>query len=149
MEKIAVFINDAAHAQHILQPMLQDDRPTHWVLVATPPKLTRHIGRWVSATARQAWVERWSTELFAELEPVLRQCAGSRVEKVLAKRPLVDVSKRLQDRLAPVRLLDARRPRVGKPDEPLTADQPPTGAGRWASAVVATGSLSAVLTLAD
>lgn len=149
MEKIAVFVNDAAHARHILEPMLQDARPTHWILVATAPTLTRHIGRWVSASARQQWVQRWSTELFSQLEPVLKQHPGSRVETMFVKRPLVEVSKRLQERQGPLRLLDARRPRVGKNDEPLSASQPSAGGSRWASAVVATGGLSAVLTLAD
>ena len=72
MEKIAVFVNDAEHALHIVQPMLRDAAPTHWIIVATPPTLTRHIGRWVSHSARQQWLERWSAELFGRLEPVLR-----------------------------------------------------------------------------
>jgi len=48
METIAVFVNDAAHARHLLQPMLAAADDTHWVLVACPPALTRHVGRWVS-----------------------------------------------------------------------------------------------------
>ena len=41
METIAVFVNEAAAARRILQPMLRADAPTHWVLVACPPVLTR------------------------------------------------------------------------------------------------------------
>jgi len=104
MEKIAVFVNDAEHALHIIQPMLKGEEATHWIIVATAPTLTRHIGRWVSHAARQQWLERWSTELFGQLEPSLRSVAGSKVEKMLVKRPLVEVSARLQGRLGAVRM---------------------------------------------
>lgn len=149
MEKIAVFVNDAEHALHIVQPMLRGAAPTHWIIVATPPTLTRHIGRWVSHSARQQWLERWSTEVFARLEPVLREAPGSKVEKMMVKRPLVEVSERLQARHGAVRFLDARRPKVGKTDEPISAGQPANGQSQWAYPVAATAGLSAVLTLAD
>lgn len=149
MEKIAVFINDAEHARHLLQPMLRDAGPTHWVLVACAPTLTRHIGRWVSHSARQQWLERWSSELFAQLEPELRTAPGSQVEKILARRPLVQVSQRITGRLGVVRLLDARRPQVGRVDEPISAGQPDGGASRWAGPVAVTTGLAAMLTLAD
>ena len=115
MEKIAVFVNDAEHALHIVQPMLRDAAPTHWIIVATPPTLTRHIGRWVSHSARQQWLERWSAELFGQLEPVLREVPGSKVEKMMVKRPLVEVSERLRARLGTLRFLDARRPSSARP----------------------------------
>jgi hypothetical protein len=149
MEKIAVFVNDAEHARHILQPLLQGGAPTHWIVVACAPTLTRHIGRWVSNAARQQWLERWSNELYAELEPGLRERSGSRVEKMLVKRPLTEVCTRLQERQGPVRLLDARRPRLGKTDEPLTVGQPPADGKGWAYPIAATTSLSALLALAD
>ncbi|MFT3954088.1 MAG: hypothetical protein QM722_06750 [Piscinibacter sp.] len=148
MEKIAVFVNDAEHALQILQPMLRSAGPTHWIVVASAPTLTRHIGRWVSHSARQQWLDRWSTELFAQLEPLLRAAPGSKFEKMLVKRPLVEVSEKLQARLGSMRLLDARRPRVGKTDEPIAAGQPVPSHGRWAP-VAATAGLSAMLTLAD
>ena len=149
METIAVFVNDAEHALHIIQPMLKGAEPTHWILVASAPTLTRHIGRWVSHAARQQWLERWSAELFGKLEPGLRGVAGSKVEKMLVKRPLVEVSARLQARLGAVRLLDARRPRLGKAEEPISAGQPAAAQGVWAYPVAATAGLSAMLTLAD
>jgi len=149
MEKIAVFVNDAEHARHILQPMLESEGPTHWILVACAPTLTRHIGRWVSQSARAQWLERWSAELFAQLQPELAERAGSRVETMLVKRPLHEISARLQTRIGPLRLLDARRPRLGKADEPLSADQPPSGPSKWAYPVAATTGLTAMLTLAD
>ncbi len=149
MEKIAVFVNDAAHARHLLQPMLKGADPAHWIIVACPPTLTRHIGRWVSHSAREQWRERWASELFEALEPELRAADGSRVERQLAKRPLIDVSRRLEARLGMVRLLDARRPRLGKPDEPISATQPASDVGRWAVPVAATTGLTVMLALAD
>lgn len=148
MEKIAVFVNDAAHARHLLQPMLEGAGAAHWVLVACPPTLTRHIGRWVSHAAREQWRERWAAELFEAIEPELRARPG-KVERLLAKRPLVEVSKRLEARLGAIRLLDARRPRLGKPDEPISASQPASDVGRWAVPVAATTGLTVMLALAD
>jgi hypothetical protein len=148
VEKIAVFVNDAAHARHLLQPMLEGAGAAHWVLVACPPTLTRHIGRWVSHAAREQWRERWAAELFEAIEPELRARPG-KVERLLAKRPLVEVSKRLEARLGAIRLLDARRPRLGKPDEPISASQPASDVGRWAVPVAATTGLTVMLALAD
>ena len=148
MERIAVFVNDATHARHLLQPMLGNGEPTHWILVACPPTLTRHIGRWVSHAAREQWRERWAAELFEAIEPELRARPG-KVERLLAKRPLVEVSKRLEARLGAIRLLDARRPRLGKPDEPISASQPASDVGRWAVPVAATTGLTVMLALAD
>lgn len=149
MDKIAVFVNDAEQARHILQPLLQGAGPTHWVIVACAPTLTRHIGRWVSQAARRQWLERWSAELFAQLEPLLVAVPGSKVEKLVARRHPAEVSARLQARLGHVSLLDARRPRLGKVDEPISAGQPGDGGNRWAYPVAATTGLAAMLTLAD
>ncbi len=149
METIAVFVNEAAAARRILQPMLRADAPTHWVLVACPPVLTRHIGRWVSQSARRQWRERWAADLFAALAPELQAPAGSVLETLLAGRPLVAVSARLQARWPQLRLLDARAPRVGRVDEPISATQAASAANRWAAPAAATAGLSVVLILAD
>ena len=149
MEKIAVFVNDAEYALHLLQPMLQGAGPTHWVLVGSAPRLSRHIGRWVSHSARQQWRERWADEIFAALQPAFAAQPGAKVERLVATRPLIEVSARLETRLHGVRLLDARRPRLGKLDEPITAGQPAADAARWAGPVVAATGLTAMLSLAD
>lgn len=148
MEKIAVFVNDATHARHILQPMLQGGQDAHWLLVACPPVFSRHLGRFTSRAARAQWRERWSQEVFTELEPLLK-AGGGVVEKLVARRPLEEVSARLVARLGAVRLLDARRSHLGKTDEPLTAGQPVDAASRWTAPVVVTTGLSAMLALAD
>jgi len=150
MEAIAVFVNDAAHAQHLLQPMLASGAPAHWVLIACPPTLTRHIGRYVSRSARRQWRERWAQALFTQIEPALKACPASIVERRLADRPLADMSARLAARLPGLRLLDARRPRLGVDDEPVSAGQASSGgSARWAAPVVLTTGMSAMLALAD
>jgi hypothetical protein len=149
MDKIAVFANDIEHARHILEPMLAGGAATHWIVVACPPTFSRHIGRWVSQSARAQWRERWAVELFDALEPLLKAQAGSRVEKLVAKRPLVALCARLETRLGEVRLLDARRPKLGKSDEPLTPGQPASDTLRWAAPMAMTTGLSAVLALTD
>jgi len=149
MDKIAVFANDLDHARHILEPMLAGGTATHWIVVACPPTFSRHIGRWVSQQARVLWRERWAAALFEGLEPLLKAQPGSRVEKMVARRPLTALCERLQTRLGPLRLLDARRPKLGKTDERLTPDQPESGTSRWAAPVAITTGLSAVLALSD
>ena len=149
METIAVFANDVAAARHILQPMLKGEGPTHWVLVACPPALTRHIGRWVSQSARRQWRERWAAELFAALAPELKAQPGSELETLVASKRLVDVSARLLARLPHLRLLDARQPRVGRIDEPISTTQPAASANRWTAPAAATAGLAVMLTLAD
>lgn len=149
METIAVFVNDVDHARHILQPMLRGAEPTRWVLVACPPVLTRHIGRWVSHGARLQWRERWAAERFAALGPELRAVTGSELETLVPTRPLAEVSARLLARWPQLRALDVRRPRVGRIDEPISATQPAEGASRWTAPAAATAGLSVVLALAD
>ncbi len=150
MEKIAVFVNDAEHALHVVRPMLAGAAPAHWVIVAVPPTLTRHIGRWVSNSARQQWLTRWSEELFAQIEAALREVPGSTIEKIFVKkRPLPEVAGRLRARLGAVRLLDARRPRVGAAEAPIDAGQAGDERASWAYPAAAAAGLSVVLTLVD
>jgi len=152
MDKIAVFVNDVATARHILQPMLASAGPTHWVLVACPPTLTRHIGRWVTHSARRQWRERWAAEVFEALQPELKALmarTGNVVETLTADKPLVQVSARLLERLTQLRLLDARLLRVGRIEEPITGAQPAQAANRWAAPVVAIAALALMLPLTD
>lgn len=148
MDKVVVFVNDAVHAEVALGPLAGGEQ-RHWILVACPPALTRHIGRWVSTAARQQWRDRWAAELFAKVEPVLKSNSGSRVETMVARRPLVELATRIDQRLGGVKVFDARRPRLSQPAEPLSADAPDRGIGRWAGPVAVTTGLGAMLALAD
>jgi hypothetical protein len=148
METIAVFANDVQHARHLLHPMLISRAPTRWVLVAVPPTLTRHTSRFVSHAALEQWRHRWADTLFAQLEPELK-AAGGTVECMLAKRPLVNVTARLQAREPQLRLLDARSPALGHHDEPIEEGQPDDKTeNNWITPVAVTGLGATVLALA-
>ena len=150
MERIAVFVNDADYARQMLMPMIDAPLPTHWLLAACPPSLTRHAGRWLSHGARQAWALRWSADLFAQLAPLLREPPGSRVETMLVGRSVQGLAERLLRQHGPIRLLDARRPRLGHIDEPLPgADAAPSPAQRWTAPLTAMAGVSSLLVLAD
>jgi hypothetical protein len=153
MEKIIVYLDDAAYAQQQLVPMKTGSAAvagttpaTHWVLVACAPRLTQRISKWVSHSARENWRSKWAEKLFAQIVPGL-QAAGDGVTTVLAKGPLPELTRKLMAEHAAVRVLDARRPKFGQDMQPVTADQPAPAEGRWSvpGAVVGMG---AVLVLA-
>ena len=153
MEKIIVYLDDAAYAQQQLTPMKaagaapQDASPaTHWVLVACAPRLTHRISKWVSHSARENWRAKWADKLFGQIVPQL-QAAGDGVTTVLAKGPLPELTQKLMSEHSAARVLDARRPKFGQDMQPVTTDQPATADGRWSvpGAVVGMG---AVLVLA-
>lgn len=148
MEHIALFANDAEHARRIVSPLLPALAGAHVVIVACPPTLTRHLGRWVSRGARHQWRQDWSQELFDAIEPDLRRQGASAVERMVGQRPLVAVTDQLRARHPAIKIVDARRPRPGRDDEPLAAGQP-VASGRLASTLAATGGLGAILVLAD
>lgn len=149
MDKIAVFLNDAPHAAQMLAPLMKQGEATHWILVACPPTLTRHIGRWVSAGGRQQWRERWAADLLGKVEAIFEGHPEAKIEKMVAKRPLLDVAVRLDQRLGGIKVFDARRPRLGKPDEPLSAGAEAHELSRWTYPVAISTGLSAMLALAD
>lgn len=84
--KIAVFIDDAAYARPILQPLMGSATPTHCALVACPPRLSRRIGK-------------CADRLLREVVPLVRVVAGGKVERLKADQPLADLSVQLRSRL--------------------------------------------------
>ena len=131
MENIIVVLDDAEYALKMLAPMKDDGNPTQWVLLVCPPKLTRHIGRWVHHASREAWREKWGLELVQKLRPVLG-ADGDRLQWRLAKGPLVEQTRRLQAEFTTHRVLDARRPQIGQDHAPVTATQPVEHSSHWA-----------------
>ena len=130
MENIIVVLDDAEYALQMLAPMKDEGHPTQWILLACPPRLTRHIGRWVSPASREAWRNKWSMELVQKLKPVLT--AGSdRLQWRLAKGALEDQTRRLQAEFTTHRVFDARRPRLGQDHEPVAAGQPVERNSQW------------------
>lgn len=150
MDKIIVYLDDAAYAQQQLAPMttpLSTGRPaTHWVLVACAPRMTQRISKWVSYSAREQWRAKWAEKVFAEVAPQLI-ARGDGVTTLLAKGRLTDLTARLASEHATSRVLDARRPKFGQDLQPVTADQRTPKDERWSvpGAVIGMG---AVLVLA-
>lgn len=149
MESIAIFVDDAGYAQHILQPMLDTAAaPTRWVVVACAPRLTYRVSKWLSHSTREHWRGKWADKVFAALGPSLRAQPGAVVETMIAKGPLSGVCERLRARWPELRVVDARRPKTGHPAEPLDSRQPPDGPGLACQIMVVSG-LSLMLALAD
>lgn len=150
MEQIAVFVDDAEHARRILAPMLaQAAGPTRWVVVGCAPKLTHRVGKWVSHRSRENWREQWLRTLRDRLEPTFAMASGER-EWMVARAPLPDVSARLRRRLgADLRLLDARRPKLGAVMSPLSAEQPAAQDHRWSTGLAVASGMATVLALTD
>jgi hypothetical protein len=132
MDNIIVYVDDAEHALHQLAPMMgQPHSPVQWILVACPPRMTRHINKWVHHAARVQWRQKWTHKLFANLLPRL-DFGDSRVVRAVAQGPLVDMTRELQIQYGAARVLDTRRPKFGYDMTPVTADQPGEHESRWA-----------------
>lgn len=122
MDKVIIYIDDAAYAQQVLTPLLARDTPAanHWVLVACAPRMTHRVSKWVSHRARETWRDKWAARLFDELLPWL-QSQGATVTPLLAKGPLAELEQQLQlQQPEPIKLVDARKPRAlgGTPSAP-------------------------------
>ncbi len=136
MDKIIVYVDDAAHAQQQLAPMKSSERAgaaatrTHWVMVACAPRMTHRISKWVSHSARENWRAKWADKLFEQLVPQM-QASGDTVTVVLAKGPLPELTEQLKREHGTARVLDARRPKFGQDLPPVTGDQPAAQDRRW------------------
>jgi hypothetical protein len=156
MDNIIVYLDDAAHALQQLTPMKtggpsdsgssHETTPTRWILAACPPRLTRHINKWVNHSARQNWRNQWSERVFAQIVPLL-ETGGDTVVTVVASGQLTMLTDRLQREYRPARVFDARRTRFGEDLPPVTRSQPIEHDSRWSlpGAIVGMG---AVLVLA-
>ncbi|NML16241.1 hypothetical protein [Azohydromonas caseinilytica] len=146
MEIIAAFVDDAAQALRVLKPL--SGPGTHWVLVGCAPKLTHRVSKWVSHSSREQWRTRWAAQLFAELRP---QLPAGRIDTLLARQPLSEVAQQLQQRHGRgLRMIDARRQRLGHAGEPLPTELVDTPApDRWTAPIAITSGLTLLLSLSD
>lgn len=146
MDKIIVYVDDAAYAEQQLAPMRSQGGSTHWVVVACAPRMTHRISKWVSHSARENWRAKWADKLFGAVVPLLRS-HGDTVTPVLAKGPLTELTQRLHTEHGVARVLDARRPKIGHDMEQVTVDQPAAKASRW-TVPGAVAGMGAMLVLA-
>lgn len=134
MDKIIVYVDDAEYALHQLAPMdssLPGQRPpTHWILVACPPRMTRHISKWVNHTARENWRNKWAEKLFTQITPSLL-AQDDQLTPVLSRGPLIEMTRELLEQHGSARVLDARRPKFGQDLPPVTPDQPSAQSANW------------------
>ena len=124
MDKVIVYVDDAAHAQQILAPLLAGNKGavgTQWVLVACAPRMTHRVSKWVSHRARENWRDNRSEKLFAQLLPWLQSGSPSPVTTVVAKGPLPELVTQLQAELGAARVVDARRPKLDAASESVAA----------------------------
>jgi len=119
MDRVIVYVDDAAYAQQVLAPLFARDTAvqTQWVLVACAPRMTHRISKWVSHSARENWRTKWADKLFAQILPALRTPESS-VTTVVAKGPLLELTEQLQaGQPSCAQVVDARRPKSDTPEE--------------------------------
>jgi hypothetical protein len=151
METIIVYVDEAQWALRQLAPMAGPDGvpASRWVLVACPPRMAQHVSKWLTHSARKAWREKWSAQLFDEVEPVLRK-RGHATVRVVAKGPLAELTRELERQHAAVHVLDARRPKFGQPLAPVSGGQTQAdGTGTWEVPAAVAGMGVMLLLAAD
>ena len=122
METFVVYLNEREQGwQHIL-PMLDQNPPARWVLVACPPRMNRHIGRWLSQSSRQRWRQNWCQQTLGEIEARLRE-RGDAVTTRVADGPLVRLTHQLRREFGNLRVIDARRVHLAQELPPVAQEQ--------------------------
>ncbi len=154
MEKIIVYVDDAEYALRQIAPMnaskgsLTGREPTHWILVACAPRLTRRISKWVSHSARENWRAKWTEKLFEQVVPMLKT-HGDSVTTVVATNALPDLTRKLSQEHGTSRVLDARRPKFGQEMQPVSPNQPEAKKDGWQVPGAVVGMGAVLLIAAD
>jgi hypothetical protein len=144
MDNVIVYLDEAAYALAALPPLLAAGparAPVRWIVVGCAPRVTHHVSKWVTHSARQNWRGKWADKVFAQVLPVL-QGPGDEVVTQIAGGPLCDLTEALMRQYGEARLLDARRPKPGNMLQPLTRQPLAQGQGQslWAHAAMLAGS---------
>ena len=109
METFAVYINDQEHGPQQVLSLLQSKEPARWVLLAFPPRMSRHMGRWLRQPAKKKWRLRWSEQTLQEVTQRL-ESQGDRYEvRILQQAPTPKLERDLRREFGNVRIIDARR----------------------------------------
>ncbi len=145
METFVVYINDKSHAMNQVLPLLEASHATQWVLVACPPRLNRHTGKWLTQRAQRKFREDWAQSNLNDLVALLTQRQQTVVTRV-AHQSLLLFTKALREEFGHIRIVDARRPRAIEGLPAVVAEQKPE-TRPWAIPVGAV-ALGAAVTLA-
>ena len=147
MDNIIVYVDDAAYAVQILQPMRQSGstrNPARWIVVGCAPRVTHRVSKWVTNSARESWRGKWAEKVFARLLPLLQQDGDTVITK-MAQSTLRTQTESLIREYGTARVLDARRPKFGQDMQPVTATQAQESHGvlGYAAALAGAGLLVA------
>ncbi len=145
METFVVYINDKSHAMNQVLPLLEETQAAQWVLVACPPRLNRHTGKWLTQRAQRKFREDWSQTNLKDLVALLTQRQQTVITRV-AHQSLLQFTKALRTEFGPIRIVDARRPRLVEGLAAVVPEQKPESSP-WAIPVGAV-ALGAAVTLA-
>ena len=108
METFAVYVNDHEHGPRQILSLLEGQAPARWVLLACPPRMSRHLGRWLSQPAKKKWRMRWSEEALHEVTQRIR-AKGDAFEIRIVRDPQAKLERELRREFPGLRLIDARR----------------------------------------
>ena len=125
MDNIIVYVDDAAYALQMLQPMRLVDSvngPVRWIVVGCAPRVTHRVSKWVTHSARESWRSKWAEKVFSQLQPLLQQ-GGDTVVTLLTQSTLPNQTEALIGQYGSARVLDARRPKFGQDMQPVTKSQ--------------------------
>lgn len=147
MDNIIVYIDDAAYALQMLQPLLPASgvrTPTRWIVVGCAPRVTHRVSKWVTHSARESWRGKWAEKAFAQLMPSLQK-EGDIVLTQLAQTALAAQTDALIKQYGAARVVDARRPRLEQGMQPVAAVRPQDSRGimSYALALTSAGLLAA------
>lgn len=150
MRTIALFVDDVATARLALRPLLASEQPVRVVIAACAPKLTRHVGRWLSNANREQYRQRWARELFTELQPLWSKAPRGTVETLTVSGPVMETARRLRQRIGTDMVaIDARSQQLGGRQDAFDPEAA-NGAKQWVvPAAAVTSGIGLVLALAD
>ncbi|EYC49922.1 hypothetical protein AZ34_01745 [Hylemonella gracilis str. Niagara R] len=151
MDTIIAYVDDAEYALQQLAPVLNDAsgasrQPVQWIVVACPPRMSRHINKWVNHTARENWRNKWADKLFKLITPRL-QVRGGKLITLLSTGPLPEMTQELQAKHGAARVLDVRRPKFDQAPQAITGPSPGTDVRRATPGAL--GGMAAFLLLAS
>ena len=125
MDNIIVYVDDAAYALQVLQPLCtgaEAPRAARWIVVGCAPRVTHRVSKWVTHSARESWRGKWAEKVFSSLMPLLQQGDNAVVTQI-AQTNLQTQTETLIREFGVAKVIDARRPKFGHDLQPLTAAQ--------------------------
>lgn len=150
MERLAIYVNDAASAHPVLEPLLARSETGSCTVVLCPPRLSRRIGKWVANQQRQQWQRQWADRVRRELTDLLPTDLAARLQWATAGNRLSDATTELRrSHGGALHLLDLRKARLGESLPALEPGLPSPAEDRWTTSVAVTSGLTVMLALVD